>query len=98
MATILTTSILKSDTSMDALRDNSEPAALEYSEISDDDYDDDVIPIVISEYELTMTQPESIRLVTKYFSLRFEQLYTYSGDELVDFLTTIVKFSWYSEH
>ena len=68
MATILTTSVLKSDTSLDALRDNSEPAALEYSEISDEDYDDGAIQIVISEYELTMTQPESIRRVTKYFA------------------------------
>ena len=58
-----------SDTSQDALRDNSEPAALVYSEISDDDVD--VIPIVISEDELTVTQPESIRRVTKYFALRF---------------------------
>ena len=80
-----------SDTAQDALRDNSEPAALVYSEISDEDDDDDVITIVISEDELTVTQPESIRCVTNYFALRFEQQYTYRGVELKDFRTTIVK-------
>ena len=59
-----------SDTSHDALRDNSEPAALVYSEISDEDDDGgDVTPIVISEDDLTVTQPESVRRVTKYFAL-----------------------------
>ena len=58
-----------SDTSLDALRDNSEPAALVYSEILDQDDDDgDVTPIIISEDELTVTQQESIRRVTKYLS------------------------------
>ena len=84
-----------SDTSQDALRDNSEPAALMYSEISDED---DVIPIVISEDELTVTQPESIRRVSKYFTLRLEQQNAYRGAKLIYFQITIVKDSWYSEH
>ena len=41
-----------------------------YSEISDEDDEDDAIPIVISEDELSVTQPESIRRVPRYFTLR----------------------------